>query len=227
MTRLYLTNTASSVTSSSSGWAGATKLQLRLARGSGVASLTDNTVASIAANNFVPIGATVARSYLSGVALGAGERVWISEPLNGFTFANGVVSSRLAASVSSAMANYGRTWVAYHVPAGGGAAVRLLGATDATNEVGTSEGFAGPGASWSGGPTIATGDSIAIIMGYPAAGGTSASGFTATAFWNGTADNATGDSWIDFTVDTITEVGGGAAADLPVARRRFTQLLAH
>ncbi len=207
-TTLYLTSTASTG-STSSFTGGATYLDLSLTRGGGVTSQTDNTVASLGAyapangSAYAPVGTTTTFNWANtgAVADPGGCLVWITEPLN--TIAVTAPTLNMRASESNAMANYIVWFAVYLVDASNGTATRLSWMSNAGDtELGTTEtlrSFAGNGS----GGTIAQGGRILVFAAYAGAG-TSASGYTASLFYNGTSAAASGDTWISFA-ETITE----------------------
>lgn len=196
-TTFYPQNTASTATMPA-GFAGTAK-ELLLTRGPGVASQTDNTVASLPGDTSAgAVWGNATSQNLSTMPTGAGTLVFVSNPLASVSI-SGTISGNLRALESNAMANYGLGFGIYVLTSSGTSTVQLR-VIDSVNELGTSESARTP--SGANSFSIGNTDRIAMIVFYGGIG-TSASGFTAQGFWNG-ASGATGDTFVTFT-ETIVE----------------------
>lgn len=211
----------------STSWLGSSAVlgdfkKLSLVRGTASVSVTDQTLNSLStsiANGSVveAVGASNASSLIANAAtpetLVGGTRIWISEPLYAFTPST-APAPNLRAAESAAQANYGIGGVIYQIAAGGGAAsawwnfykTTELGTTDAAITTFTTASRSTP--------TFNDGDMIGVVLFWISAGGTSASGRTATFTHSGPTAAAAGDSFITF-VETIREwpQPRGAAVD--------------
>lgn len=210
-TKFFPTTGATTRTASSpASWPLATLRKLSLTQGAAATSVTDATIASLST---IPVSAggivgqwgagSISFTVQSGTTaegVNAATLIWISEPLNAVTV-SGTITVNHRSNESNAMANYGAMAFVYKILAGNGAASKI-GWAGNTTELGTTE----AATSISIIPTstaLADGDMLAVVLGYAAAGGTSASGFTASGFYNGAA-GATGDTFVSFT-EAITE----------------------
>jgi hypothetical protein len=134
----------------------------------------------------------------------SGTEIWFfSNPLNGGVTISGTITPNIRALESNGLANYGVGIEILRFPNGGSVPdATIVASVPVGLELGTSEAARTSNIT----PTstaIATGDRIVIKIGWYAAGGTSASGRTATGFWNG-ASGATGDTFVTFA-ETLTE----------------------
>ncbi len=215
-TTFYPTDTASTavVPASVTG----TKLLLQLnVRGSGVQSIVNATVASLANSTVWNGTAATSPETLDG-------NVWITNPLNAATVTTtDVITRNIRALESNAMANYGVAYSLWLLSADGSTITRWTGTASGT-ELGTTE------AAWTGTAnppsnlTIAQNDRLVFVGRWAAVGGTSASGYTVTAFYNGTAGGASGDTFMSLSTATLTEAV--LATQVPY-RNPYSQLLAH
>lgn len=207
-TTLFPTSNVSTVNSAS--WLGVpSKRLLSFTRGAPAVSVADGTANSLAATNppVFPDNVTAWGSNGTNTQVNPGAEAWstgslifISNPLNPVTIA-GSITANARALEGNAKANYGACCFVYHLPQNGDIAVKFGSALN-TTEIGTTEG----NASMVFTPTstdITAGGRLVVVFGWGAAGGTSASGNTATGFYNG-ASGATGDAFITFT-ETISQ----------------------
>jgi len=164
---------------------------LSLTRGAAAATQTDNTIAGSGAGS--EIAGWGGTSFLNGL-------LFISEPLDAVNI-SGTITANLRASESNAMANYG---VAIHIFAidATGQVQDSSGAVSFSNQ-GTELGTSEAARSWN--PTIfsspivvPSGGRLLVILEWGETGGTSASGFTASGFYDGLS-GATGDTFVTFT----------------------------
>lgn len=199
-----------------------------LVRGKAAVTITDNTVASLAnivanaGGSWAQLGGTqstvVAFQGVEGIS--AQTPIWISNPIRGVTIA-GNITANVRASESALAANYGCYCFVYKVDGKDGT-VTKIGYGGQVVELGTAE----AGVSVTIVPTstvLNDGDMIAIIFGYGSAGGTSASGRTASFVYNGLS-GATGDTSVSFT-ETLVEMPVPPTAPTPLLIRlaRFTR----
>lgn len=206
-TTFYPTSTASTATSSTWSFAPAIRV-LSLSRGSGVVSVTDNTAAVLASSwaNGSSVGVWGDNGNTTVLATGAGANwpsariIFVTEPLNAFTLA-GSITINIRALENNAMANYVVGCQILKVAASGGAQSHIAFANLAS-ELGTTEAVRSLSVTPSS-TSILDGERLVLAIGYAGIGG-SASGFTATGFYNGTSGGASGDTFITFT-ETITE----------------------
>ena len=181
-----------------------TQKQLRLVRGSGVTSEADATIAGLGVHS---VGFDASQSTANGL-------VFVSNPLNAVTL-GGQLQFNLRSAESSTMANYGiGFWVAK--VSSGGTITTMVSTVNAplSIELGTAEAAvtrSTGGATWSS-TGISANDRLLVMPIFVAAGGASASGFTATMWYNGTTAGASGDSFVTFA-ETITEVAGATTED--------------
>lgn len=221
-TTFFLVSSASSATVT--GFSG-TKKELLLTRGGSAASQADATAASISSDgSSSPTWGTATTISIAGGAFPSDGLIWITNPLNAVTI-SGNITANVRAQESNAMANYGVCYGLYKVTSGGtvtsfGHGTIPMGGTP---ELGTSESARSDTAATAGG-AISAGERLVVVIAWVAAGGTSASGYTATGWYNGPTSAASGDTFMTFT-ETITEQSG-AAADQPF-RQPMIQLLAH
>lgn len=200
------------VNTGSYNWGNATSTfrVLSAARGSGVVSRVDATSAGLPttvseANVTALTG--VGMNGTTGTWVDTGALVFISAPVNAFTLA-GTITVNARAAESAAQANYGIGASIHYeadengsTPGDWGGASAALGVGQNTTELGTSE----AARSISITPTstdLPQGARLILVLVWCSAGGTSTSGRTATAFYNG-ASGATGDCFVTFT-ETIT-----------------------
>ena len=239
----YLTNTNEPISSDTSLTSTLARL-LSQTRGSGVVSGAVNTNASlstapendhnsnwdgsastIATQPWGPSGGPNSQSNLT--ANNATGALWfVTKPLNAVTIST-APTANLRALESSTMANYGVGIIFFLINgSGGNAGFRTIFASGSnTTELGTTEGALTVTSAFISGVSsqaIVAGDRLAVMAVFQAAGGTSASGFTATGFWAGTSSAASGDSFVTYS-ETITEQS--AAASVPF-RDPYLQLLA-
>ncbi len=204
-TTFYPTSGAQS--NGSSSFPAVTLRLLSLSRGAGVSSLVVNTIASLNStfgSGFVVHLAAASTSFTPGIAYPSGTVVFVSDPLNAVSI-TGSITANIRAAESNAMANYGVGVIIGKIPAGGGAATAVRYGGD-TVELGTTE-SARTITLASGTITISSGDRLFVVIGYYSVGGTSASGYTATAWYDGTSGGASGDAFITFS-ETITAQSG-------------------
>lgn len=184
---------------------------LSLARGSGVISQADATVASLVAGANPQTTGTVAMlARAAGSTLAAADTVeasatvgaalfWMSPPLNTVTIA-GSITANLRCAESAAQANYGIGCKIYRVHAGTIDAAFAQAST--TVEISSGGETAQSITLTPTSTVLATGDSVGAIIFFTGIG-TSASGRTATVWYNGTTSAASGDTFLTFT-ETIT-----------------------
>lgn len=217
-TTLYPTTTASTQNSSTWG-ANGVKLVLAFARGSGVTTQTDNTLASLTT------GGTGAVHQVGGTAsvatasitfpqsINSTALVWITEPLNAVTISSNITVNQRALE-TNAMANYACYAIVGKVPSGGGANA-VIGLKNMQAELGTTEAGSSmvvvPNASAG---TLSAGDMLFLILCYAGPSVSTASGYTASTFYAGTASAASGDSFVTFA-ETITPAVAAAYSLLP------------
>lgn len=194
-TTLFLRSGISSLDPTSAIGSLADHRALSLTRGAGVVSTVDSTLSA----------ATGTRIEGWGFKNSAAKEIWwISEPLNAVTI-SGTITPNIRALESNALANYG-VGISISVlpsPGTGAESVLIVPETAVGLELGTSE-AARTSSITPTSTAISTGDRLIVHIWWYAAGGTSASGRTATGFWNG-ASGATGDSFVTFT-EALTEV---------------------
>jgi hypothetical protein len=187
-----------------------TKKALSLTRGASAVSQADATEAGVASGSFVMAWGSATSESFDGLA-------FITEPLNAFTL-NSNVTSNIRAAESNAMANYGVGFSLYIKQAGTGDLVSISSGIDAS-ELGTTEAARTGAVVSPSGNAIAAGERLVVILDWNGAGGTTASTYTATGFYNGLS-GATGDTFITFA-ETITEQSA-AAANPPYVNRMPT-----
>lgn len=184
-------------------------------RGAGATTITDNTAAGLAAQPltttstpFSAVGANGGSTPGFDVLILASTPIcWITPALSAVTIA-GSITVNFRGSESNAMANYGGGAGLFQIS---GDTATLIGAGGNSTEFGTSE----AARSFTITPTstaLADGDRLCIYFLYGGAGGSSASGFTASFVYAG-ASGATGDVFVTFT-ETLAAQGGAAAASL-------------
>jgi hypothetical protein len=191
-----------------------TKKALSLTRGASAVSQADATVAGIGTGTEICAWGSATGEFPNGL-------VFISEPLNGVTLSSSITSN-IRASESNAMANYGVGFRVYRKSSGTGDLTQAGSSGLDSTELGTSEAARTAGTVSPGGAVVADGERLVILLSWAAAGGTSASTYTATGFYNGLS-GATGDTFITFA-ETITEQS--AAAANPPYTNPMPQLLA-
>lgn len=160
---------------------------LSLSRGPGVVSGNDATVAGVAT------GVEVAAWGFIGAV--------ISKPLDPVTIAGNIIVN-IRALETNAMANYGVGCSIDHADNSGLTIANIFQGAITSTELGTTEAARNATVAATS-RTLASGDRLKFTFRWFAAGGTSASGFTATGFYSG-ASGATGDSFVTFT-EAITE----------------------
>jgi hypothetical protein len=188
----------------------ATVRVMNFVQGAAVASQTDATVASLVAaanpqgtGSIAPVlrAAAITLSAAGVVETGAtigASLFWVSLPIQKVTI-SGTVTANLRGLESNGLANYGIGCKLYKVS--GGAVTAAFAQGSSTTEFLTTEAALSIALT----PTstaFANGDQIGALIFYVGVG-TSASGRTATAFWNGAAA-ATGDTFFSFT-ETILQ----------------------
>lgn len=217
-TTLYLRNSASSA--ATTGYTG-TKKELLSARGAAATSQVDNTISSLGITAAQIIGRTTTDDLSSGgIPAGSTGIIWISNRLAAVSL-NSSITLNLRRAESNAMANYGSYAVLYKLLADGSSTGLTSGQN--TTELGTSEAvhsitLANPFAS------LSDGDRLALVVAYIAGGGTSASGFTATTWWDGPTSAASGDAFITFN-ETLTDYVATTPSGLFIPKRRVQHLV--
>jgi hypothetical protein len=191
-----------------------TQKALSLTRGGSAVSQADATFAGKGVGSEVCAWGSLTQEFPNGLA-------FISEPLNGVTL-SGNVTANIRGSESNAMASYGVGFRLYHKSSGTGDLTQAGSSGLDSNELGTSEAARTAATVVPGGAVLADGERLVILLEWGAAGGTTASGYTATGFYNGLA-GATGDTFITFA-ETITEQS--AAAANPPYTNQMAQLIA-
>lgn len=182
------------------------KKMLNLRRGSAAITNTQNTIATLSANSAAgsavhPWGSTTSTLILAGGSdWPTGTLVFYSNPLQPITI-SGAITANSRGSESNAMANYTLGASIWKVTPNG--AFTNFARADSVTEVGTTEGSLALTATVAS-QAFARGDRIAIIMNWIGVG-TSASGFTASGFYNGPTASASGDISFTFT-ETIVEL---------------------
>jgi hypothetical protein len=173
-----------------------------------VASANNNTVASLVtaanpqgAGNVDPVSKSAATALAAAGTVESGATIgtvvaFRSDPILAVTIA-GSITVNFRASESAAQANYGMGCKLYRVDSTG-AIVAAFAQGSSTVELGTAE----AAVSFTLTPTstaFSAGDSILVLPFYVAAGGTSASGRSATFVYNGPTPGASGDAFLTFT----------------------------
>jgi hypothetical protein len=205
-TTLFPTSTVVPVTSFATA---DTRLMNITSRGSGVVSQADATVASlVTAANPQSTGSVAPWKRAASITLAAAGTVESSATIGASLFwvtygvapvtISGTITANLRAAESNTAANYAVGCKLYKVNAGGNVAAAFAQGSN-TTELGTTEGAS----SISLTPTstvFADGDRIGALIFYCSpSGSTSASGRTATGFWNGVSSAASGDTFFTFT----------------------------
>jgi hypothetical protein len=189
-------------------FANSTNKMLSLTRGAGVQSQVDNTIAGLSSeivtsgNTVQCVGGTTSMSAGTSSPT-AGNIVWISKALAAVTI-SGTITVNHRSAESAAQANYGASATVWALISG---SANLLGVGGSVTELATAEAATNFNITPTS-RTLSDGDRVVVVFHYGAAGGSSASGRTASFFYAG-ASGATGDSFVTFT-ETITEQGGAA-----------------
>jgi hypothetical protein len=170
---------------------------LSFTRGSSVATSTAGSTSGFAAG-----------TKISDWFDNTGYLRFASEPLGAITI-SGNVTINIRAAESNAMANYG-VGVTIQRYSGGSLDATILGSVAVGAELGTTEAARSLTTATTS-TAIANGDRIVVTCEWYAAGGTTASGYNLTGYYNGAA-GATGDTFVTFT-ETIVEAS--SAADPP------------
>lgn len=208
-TTLYMTSAVATATST---FTTTTNNVLAFARGSGVVTQTDNSVASlVTAANPQTTGAVSPVLRAASVTLAAAGTVeadatigaslfWISPHLTAATV-SGTITANLRASESAAQANYAIGCKLYKIA--GNAVTAAFAQGSNVTELGTSD----AATSISLTPTstqFGHGDQLGVLVFYLSpSGSTSASGRTAAFTYAGVSAAASGDSFLTFT-ESIT-----------------------
>ncbi len=214
MATIFYPTSAAATVSGASNWTNGPSLNLlSLTRGSGVVTDTRNTIASLNTtwgnlSNVEALGSNSTQSP-TGTPVGsttnwaAGTLIFLTKPLNAVTI-SAQPTFNLRGSESNAMANYGLGGLVFRLTPGGAWNASLVRMDPGGVELGTSEAVTAVSPTTLTLPTtLAAGEVLGMIWGF-AGVGTSASGFTAAGYYNGTTSAASGDSFVTFS-ETITE----------------------
>lgn len=217
-TNLYPISTAGSATVPFRFSSEGTQKLLSLTRGTPVATETDNTIASLR-TTAPPTNGTWPGFGTGTLGWGAlntfdegtvrDSLYWVSNGLAAVTI-SAAPTANIRALESNAMANYAVSIYVFKI-SGDGSTTTMIATGANTTELGTTEAARSITTSLApGSVALADNDRIGILIGWMAGGGTSASTYTASGFYNG-ASGATGDTFVTFN-ENITEYVAPAAA---------------
>jgi hypothetical protein len=185
-------------------WTGAQKALL-LSRGAAAVSQTDNTIANLIAQQGRIDTAGLGSADVADATKGF---LFLSNPLKAVTITSIQITINPRGLESSAKANYGLGASVGIFSAGGLFQTWITDSAfgPSVTELGTAEGATQYNSAVALSHAIPEGGFLVAVPTWSSAGGAvSASGFTATAFWNGPTAGASGDFFVTFT-ETIEEL---------------------